>query len=75
MSWENDLSFGTSIEDFVREYFEEVFNWKFVAGTFRGKVINHRLIEEMFSCEYIPPGKDNGKLHGPQLKFDEYSDM
>jgi hypothetical protein len=65
-NFEENLDKGNLVELFLSEYFEEVFKWKFVGGNIDGKIVNKSSIEEMFSCEYIPPIK---RKRGHTLRF------
>jgi hypothetical protein len=66
MSWDENLSFGTSIENFLIDYFDEMFGWKFVAGTRNGQIENKEFIEKVFSCDVILPSLG----FGTRLVFD-----
>ena len=57
---------GCFVEDFISEYVDEMFGWKFVAGARRGEMHNISEIERLFSCRYIAP---IAKKKGPSLDF------
>jgi hypothetical protein len=49
--FEDRLIMGSTVEDFLAEYFEEVFGWKFVGGARNKEIINREFIEKTFSCK------------------------
>lgn len=65
-SFDKYFESGSKIEDFLIEYFQEIYAWKFIAGTRNGKIENINEIETLFSCKYIHPVK---KINGPLLDF------
>jgi hypothetical protein len=70
-NWKKNFDFGTKAEDLIRDYFEEVFGWLFVAGAYRGKIENPEKIEKLFSCEFLPAGNYEDGFHGPRLEFSD----
>jgi len=69
-NWDENFSFGSGIENFIRDYFEEIMDWKFIAGAYDGKILNPDNIEWLFGCEYLPAGKYNDGFHGPRIQFE-----
>ena len=69
--WKKNFDFGTKAEDLIRDYFEEVFGWSFIAGTYGGKIENPEKIESLFSCQFLPAGKYDDGFHGPRLEFSD----
>lgn len=61
---------GSKVEDFISDVLEEIFNWKFVAGSKQGKIVNTQYIEYAFSCKYLTAGRYEDGYHGPRLEFE-----
>ena len=66
--WSN-LDKGSKAEDFLSDFLEEMFSWKFIAGNKNGKVVNSEYIEKVFNCKYLQEGKYEDGYHGARLQF------